>query len=88
MTQTASTSFKIPTTSPQPSSGNAAWRAGRATAVLPAPGWVLTSGTGRAAFDQARAGQEAGTNPLGLIFPSPTGQHWRSSNFHRNVLKR
>ena len=30
----------------------------------------------------------AGTNPLGLIFPSPTGRHWRSSNFNRNVLKR
>ena len=26
--------------------------------------------------------------PLGLIFPSPTGKHWRSSNFNRNVLKR
>ena len=35
----------------------------------------------------ARAGQEAGTNPLGLIFPSPTGKYWRSSNFSRNVLK-
>ena len=37
---------------------------------------------------QARAEQEAGTNPLGLIFPSPKGKHWRSSNFSRNVLKR
>ena len=36
----------------------------------------------------ARAGQEAGTNPLGLIFPSPKGKHWRSSNFSRNVLAR
>ena len=29
---------------------------------------------------------EAGTNPLGLIFPSPRGQYWRSSNFDRRVL--
>ena len=36
----------------------------------------------------ARAEQDAGTNPLGLIFPSPRGKHWRSSNFNRNVLKR
>ena len=28
------------------------------------------------------------TNPLGLIFPSPKGKYWRSSNFSRNVLKR
>jgi hypothetical protein len=26
--------------------------------------------------------------PPGPIFPSPTGKHWRSSNFNRNVLKR
>ncbi len=41
-----------------------------------------------ARIEAARAEQEAGTNPLGLIFPSPTGKHWRSSNFQRNVLKR
>jgi integrase len=35
----------------------------------------------------ARAEQEAGTNPLGLAFPSPAGKYWRSSNFSRNVLK-
>ncbi len=28
--------------------------------------------------EQARAEQQGGTNPLGLIFPSPTGRHWRS----------
>jgi len=39
-------------------------------------------------IEQARAEQEAGANPLGLIFPSPTGKHWRSSNFQRNVLQR
>jgi integrase len=37
---------------------------------------------------QARAEQGSGLNPLGLIFPSPHGKHWRSSNFNRNVLKR
>ena len=36
--------------------------------------------------EQARA-EQAGTNPPGLVFPSPTGRHWRSSNFGRNVLK-
>jgi integrase len=36
----------------------------------------------------ARAEQDAGANPLGLIFPSPKGKHWRSSNFNRNVLQR
>jgi hypothetical protein len=41
-----------------------------------------------ARIEQATAELEAGTNPLGLIFPSPTGKHWRSSNFNRNVLKR
>ena len=41
-----------------------------------------------ARIDQARAEQDAGANPLGLIFPSPKGKHWRSSNFNRNVLQR
>jgi integrase len=39
-----------------------------------------------ARVDQARAEQEAGTNPLGLMFPSPRGHYWRSSNFARRVL--
>ena len=34
----------------------------------------------------ARAEQHVGANPLGLIFPSPAGKHWRSSNFDRRVL--
>jgi hypothetical protein len=34
------------------------------------------------------AEHEAGTNPLGLIFPSGVGKHWRSSKFNRSVLKR
>ena len=42
-----------------------------------------------ARLEQAHAEQTAGANPLlRLIFPSPTGKHWRSSNFNRNVLKR
>jgi len=40
-----------------------------------------------ARIEEARAEQEAGTNPLGLIFPSPAGKLWRSSNFSRRVLK-
>ena len=40
-----------------------------------------------ARVDEARAEREAGTNPLGLVFPSPAGRYWRSSNFSRNVLK-
>src|SRR5579859_948439 len=39
-----------------------------------------------ARIEEARAEQQAGTNPLGLIFPSPRGKHWRSSNFDRRVL--
>jgi integrase len=41
-----------------------------------------------ARIEEARAEQAAGGNPLGLLFPSPRGKHWRSSNFQRNVLKR
>jgi integrase len=41
-----------------------------------------------ARIEDARAEQATGTNPLGLVFPSPAGKHWRSSNFNRNVLKR
>jgi integrase len=39
-----------------------------------------------ARLEQARAEQDAGTNPLGLVFPSPRGRYWRSSNFDRRVL--
>jgi integrase len=39
-----------------------------------------------ARIEQARAGQQDGTNPLGLMFPSPRGRYWRSSNFARRVL--
>jgi integrase len=37
--------------------------------------------------EEVRAEQEAGTNPLGLMFPSSVGQHWRSSNFNRRILQ-
>ncbi|HEY6789930.1 MAG TPA: tyrosine-type recombinase/integrase [Trebonia sp.] len=39
-----------------------------------------------ARIDAARAEQETGTNPLGLLFPSPQGKHLRSSNFERRSL--
>ena len=40
-----------------------------------------------ARIEEARAEQEAGRNPLGLIFPSRRGGYWRSSNFNRRVLQ-
>jgi integrase len=39
-----------------------------------------------ARIEHVRAEMQAGTNPLGLMFPSPRGKHWRSSNFDRRVL--
>jgi integrase len=39
-------------------------------------------------IEVARAEQDAGINPLGLIFPSPKFKLCRSSNFNRNVLQR
>ena len=39
-------------------------------------------------MEAARAEQDAGINPLGLIFPSPKFKLCRSSNFNRNVLQR
>jgi hypothetical protein len=40
-----------------------------------------------ARIDQANTEQQDGTNPLGLLFPSPTGKLCRSSNFNRTILK-
>ena len=40
----------------------------------------------QARIQAARAETQAGANPAGLIFPSPRGQYWRSSNFDRRVL--
>jgi integrase len=39
-----------------------------------------------ARIEQVRAEMAAGANPLGLMFPSPRGKHWRSSNFDTRVL--
>ena len=41
-----------------------------------------------ARIEQVRTERGSGSNPLGLVFPSPRGKHWRSSNFDCNVLKR
>jgi integrase len=38
-------------------------------------------------LEEARAEQAVGANSVGLVFPSPTGKHWRSSNYCRQVLK-
>jgi integrase len=53
-----------------------------------APGGYPLAERLAARIETARAEQAAGTNPLGLVFPSPAGKHWRASNFSRNVLKR
>jgi integrase len=51
-----------------------------------APGGYPLAGKVAARIQQARAEQDAGANPLGLMFTSPGGKHWRSSNFARRVL--
>ena len=51
------------------------------------PGGYPLAGKLADRIGQARAEQEAGTNPLGLIFPSPEGRFLRSSNFNRTILK-
>ncbi|HTR95064.1 MAG TPA: tyrosine-type recombinase/integrase [Trebonia sp.] len=38
-----------------------------------------------ARVEQAQAEQDNGANPEGLLFPAPSGRHWRSSNFNRRV---
>jgi hypothetical protein len=40
-----------------------------------------------ARIEEARAEQGAGASPLGLLFPSRSGGHWRSSNFNRYILQ-
>jgi integrase len=40
-----------------------------------------------ARIEEARAEYEAGSNPLGLIFPSRRGGYWRSSNYNRRILQ-
>ena len=39
-----------------------------------------------ARVETVRAEMAAGTNPLGLMFPSPRGTYWRTSNFDRRIL--
>jgi integrase len=39
-----------------------------------------------ARIEEVKAEMAAGRNPLGLMFPSPRGKHWRSSNFDTRVL--
>jgi integrase len=40
-----------------------------------------------ARIGQAQTEQEQGANPAGLLFPSPKGKLWRSSNFNRQALQ-
>jgi integrase len=40
-----------------------------------------------ARIEAARTEQDRGRNLHGLVFPSPRGRYWRSSNFARRVLK-
>ena len=40
-----------------------------------------------ARIEEARAEQQAGANPDGLIFPSSTGRYLRSSNYNRDTLQ-
>ena len=60
----------------------------RRSTIYPArtPAGYPLADTLAARAEQARAEQDAGTNPLGLMFPSPRGTWWRSSNFDRRVL--
>jgi integrase len=49
-------------------------------------GWPLADVV-TARIEAVRQEQEAGTNPLGLMFPAPAGGYWRTSNFRRRVLE-
>jgi integrase len=51
-----------------------------------APGGYPLAERFAARIEEARAEQEAGRNPLGLVFPSRGGGYWWSSNFNRRVL--
>ena len=60
----------------------------RRSTIYPArtPAGYPLADTIAARAEEARAEQAAGANPLGLMFPSPRGTWWRSSNFDRRVL--
>jgi integrase len=49
-------------------------------------GWPLAEKVA-ARLAEVAAEQASGRNPVGLMFPTPGGKHWRSSNFNRRVLK-
>jgi integrase len=60
----------------------------RRSTIYPArtPGGYPLADKIAARIQQTRAEQDAHANPLGLLFPSPRGSYWRSSNFDRRVL--
>ena len=49
-------------------------------------GWPLAEHVARRVAEVV-AGQAAGRNLQGLMFPAPGGSHWRSSNFNRRFLQ-
>jgi integrase len=49
-------------------------------------GWPLAEQVA-ARIAEVAVDQASGRNPLGLMFPTPAGKRWRSSNFNRRVLK-
>lgn len=49
-------------------------------------GWPLVERVA-ARIAAVSAEQDAGANPLGLMFPAPAGGYWRSPNFRRRVLE-
>jgi hypothetical protein len=49
-------------------------------------GWPLADMVA-ARIEAVRLEQEAGTSPMGLMFPAPAGGYWRSSNFRRASLR-
>jgi len=64
---------------------NRKWRQAIYPSLTP-HGWPLAERVA-ARIAAVSAEQDAGTNPLGLMFPAPAGSYWRSSNFRRRVLE-
>src|SRR6266496_458185 len=64
---------------------NRKWRQAVYPSLTP-HGWPLAEMVAARIADVG-AEQDAGTNPLGLMFPAPAGGYWRSSNFRRRVLE-
>ena len=64
---------------------NRKWRQAIYPSLTPA-GWPLAEIVA-ARVAAVSLEQDAGTNPLGLMFPAPAGGYWRSSNFRRRVLE-